>query len=62
MTEEQRVNSTTVNLVLTVRKAVSLAISVWYYGSGATPGLIAGGAMVLGMLTQSLIALTNTEG
>jgi UDP-xylose/UDP-N-acetylglucosamine transporter B4 len=51
-----------VNLVLTVRKAVSLAISVWYYGSGATPGLIAGGAMVLGMLTQSLIALTNTEG
>jgi UDP-xylose/UDP-N-acetylglucosamine transporter B4 len=44
----QRVNSTTVNLVLTIRKAVSLAISVWYYGSGATPGLIIGGAMVLG--------------
>ncbi|KAI9638989.1 UAA transporter [Dioszegia hungarica] len=42
-----RVSSTTVNLVLTVRKAVSLGISVWYYGSGLTPGLAAGGTMVL---------------
>ncbi|OCF34293.1 hypothetical protein I317_04187 [Kwoniella heveanensis CBS 569] len=42
-----RVNAVTVNLVLTVRKAVSLGISVWYYGSGMTPGLAAGGAMVL---------------
>ena len=37
------------NLVLTIRKAVSLAISVWFYGSGATPGLLIGGAMVLGI-------------
>jgi UDP-xylose/UDP-N-acetylglucosamine transporter B4 len=44
----QRVNSTTVNLVLTIRKAVSLAISVWFYGSGANAGLLTGGAMVLG--------------
>lgn len=42
-----RVNSVTVNLVLTVRKAVSLAISVWYYGSGLTWSLVVGGAMVL---------------
>jgi UDP-xylose/UDP-N-acetylglucosamine transporter B4 len=44
----ERVNSTTVNLVLTIRKAVSLAISVWFYGSGANAGLLTGGAMVLG--------------
>lgn len=44
----QRVSSTTVNLVLTLRKAASLAISVWYYGSGASTGLVVGGAMVLG--------------
>lgn len=37
----------TVNLVLTVRKAVSLAISVWYYGSGMTWSLVVGGGMVL---------------
>ncbi|BEI84960.1 hypothetical protein CcaverHIS002_0503610 [Cutaneotrichosporon cavernicola] len=43
-----RVSSTTVNLILTVRKAVSLALSVWYYGSGWSWGLIVGGAMVLG--------------
>lgn len=36
------------NLILTLRKAVSLAISVWYYGAGASSGLVAGGAMVLG--------------
>ena len=41
-------SSTTVNLILTLRKAASLAISVWYYGSGATWGLVVGGAMVLG--------------
>jgi UDP-xylose/UDP-N-acetylglucosamine transporter B4 len=46
----QRVSSTTVNLILTVRKAVSLALSVWYYGSGWSWGLIVGGAMVLGEL------------
>ncbi|TXT12844.1 hypothetical protein VHUM_01245 [Vanrija humicola] len=43
-----RVSSTTVNLILTLRKAASLAISVWYYGSGASTGLVIGGAMVLG--------------
>ncbi|WOO83979.1 UDP-xylose and UDP-N-acetylglucosamine transporter [Vanrija pseudolonga] len=43
-----RVSSTTVNLILTLRKAASLAISVWYYGSGASTGLVVGGAMVLG--------------
>jgi UDP-xylose/UDP-N-acetylglucosamine transporter B4 len=42
------VSSTTVNLVLTVRKAVSLGLSVWYYGTGVTPGLAIGGGMVLG--------------
>ncbi|WVR08120.1 hypothetical protein IAU60_005166 [Kwoniella sp. DSM 27419] len=42
-----RVNAVTVNLILTLRKAVSLAISVWYYGSGVTNGLLFGGAMVL---------------
>ena len=35
------------NLVLTVRKAVSLGISVWYYGSGLNSGLAIGGVMVL---------------
>ena len=48
----KRVNSTTVNLVLTIRKAVSLAISVWFYGSGANAGLLTGGAMVLGPSTM----------
>ncbi|KAJ9112451.1 hypothetical protein QFC20_002239 [Naganishia adeliensis] len=42
-----RVSSLTVNLILTLRKAVSLAISVTYYGSGFTPGLAIGSAMVL---------------
>ena len=43
----KRVNSTTVNLVLTLRKAASLAISVWFYGSGFSLGLGIGGTMVL---------------
>lgn len=43
-----RVSSTTVNLILTLRKAASLAISVWFYGSGVSWGLVIGGAMVLG--------------
>ncbi|WVQ66138.1 uncharacterized protein L199_004316 [Kwoniella botswanensis] len=42
-----KVNSVTVNLVLTVRKAISLAISVWWYRSGFNAGLGAGGMMVL---------------
>ncbi|WWC92698.1 uncharacterized protein L201_007657 [Kwoniella dendrophila CBS 6074] len=42
-----KVNSVTVNLVLTIRKALSLAISVWWYGSGFNSGLGLGGAMVL---------------
>ncbi|KAK8843930.1 hypothetical protein IAR55_006722 [Kwoniella newhampshirensis] len=42
-----RVNAVTVNLILTVRKAVSLAISVWYYGSGFSTGLAIGGGMVM---------------
>ncbi|WWC95735.1 hypothetical protein V866_002601 [Kwoniella sp. B9012] len=42
-----KVNSVTVNLVLTVRKALSLAISVWWYRSGFNAGLGAGGIMVL---------------
>jgi UDP-xylose/UDP-N-acetylglucosamine transporter B4 len=48
----QRVNSVTVNLILTVRKAVSLAISVWYYGHGVTPGLLIGGSLVMGELAR----------
>jgi UDP-xylose/UDP-N-acetylglucosamine transporter B4 len=43
----QKVSSVSVNLILTVRKAVSLGISVWFYGAGFNPGLIAGAAMVL---------------
>ncbi|WRT69607.1 uncharacterized protein IL334_006596 [Kwoniella shivajii] len=42
-----KVNSVTVNLILTVRKAVSLAISVWWFGSGFNRGLAIGGGMVL---------------
>ncbi|WWD20233.1 hypothetical protein CI109_104709 [Kwoniella shandongensis] len=42
-----RVNAVTVNLILTVRKAVSLAISVWYYGSGFSTGLALGGILVM---------------
>ncbi|WVQ79351.1 hypothetical protein IAT38_001448 [Cryptococcus sp. DSM 104549] len=50
-----RVNSVTVNLVLTVRKAVSLGISVWYYGSGFTWGLgLGGGLVLLGTILYSL--------
>ncbi|ORY34799.1 UAA transporter family-domain-containing protein [Naematelia encephala] len=45
-----KVNSTTVNLILTLRKAMSLTISVWYYGSGFSVGLAVGGAMVLSEL------------
>jgi hypothetical protein len=48
----QRVSSLTVNLVLTLRKALSLAISVTYYGSGFTPGLAIGSAMVLGAFLE----------
>lgn len=44
----------TVNLILTIRKAVSLGISVGYYGTGVTPGLGVGSAMVLGTLSVSL--------
>lgn len=55
----KRVNSTTVNLVLTIRKAVSLAISVWFYGSGANAGLLTGGAMVLGPLSHALESSRN---
>ncbi|KAG7548927.1 hypothetical protein FFLO_03219 [Filobasidium floriforme] len=42
-----RVSSVSVNLILTVRKAVSLGISVWYYGAGFNKGLTTGAAMVL---------------
>ncbi|GMK55345.1 hypothetical protein CspeluHIS016_0204010 [Cutaneotrichosporon spelunceum] len=57
-----RVSSTTVNLILTVRKAVSLALSVWYYGSGWSWGLIVGGAMVLGgTLVYSTAASPRVE-
>jgi UDP-xylose/UDP-N-acetylglucosamine transporter B4 len=44
----QRVSSVSVNLILTVRKAVSLLISVVYYGSGFNLGLTVGAGMVLG--------------
>lgn len=44
----QKVSSVSVNLILTLRKAVSLAISVWYYGSGFNKGLVLGASMVLG--------------
>ena len=47
LTDVQRVNSTTVNLILTLRKALSLAISVWYYGSGFSLGMGIGGGLVL---------------
>lgn len=47
-TYPQRVSSVSVNLILTVRKAVSLGISVWFYGAGFNKGLTTGAAMVLG--------------
>lgn len=37
----------TVQLVLTIRKAVSLAISVTYFGSGYNAPLVLGAGMVL---------------
>lgn len=51
----------TVNLVLTVRKAVSLAISVWYYGSGMTWSLVVGGGMVLCKCLVCFFALLLLE-
>ncbi|WWC65747.1 uncharacterized protein I303_108369 [Kwoniella dejecticola CBS 10117] len=42
-----KVNSVTVNLILTIRKAVSLGISVWWFQTGYNAGLAAGGIMVL---------------
>jgi hypothetical protein len=48
---------------LTIRKAVSLAISVWFYGSGANAGLLTGGAMVLGPSTMfSNLVKANKSG
>lgn len=40
-------SSVTVQLILTLRKAVSLAISVTFFGSGHNAPLVAGAAMVL---------------
>jgi UDP-xylose/UDP-N-acetylglucosamine transporter B4 len=49
-------------LVLTIRKAVSLAISVWYYGNGMTPGLALGAAMVLGEYFSVRIIVLSPGG
>lgn len=51
------------NLILTLRKAVSLAISVWYYGNGASNGLVFGGAMVLtGTMIYSIASPPRVVG
>jgi len=42
-----RMSSVSTNLVLTIRKAISLAMSVWLFGNGMNAGLAAGGALVL---------------
>lgn len=41
------VTAVTTNLVLTARKALSLCISVWYFGQGMNVGLMAGALLVL---------------
>jgi len=40
-------SSVSTNLVLTIRKALSLAMSVWLFGNGMNAGLAGGGALVL---------------
>ncbi|WWC73779.1 uncharacterized protein I206_107751 [Kwoniella pini CBS 10737] len=50
-----KVNSVTVNLILTIRKAVSLGISVWWFQTGFNVGLGLGGILVLlGTLLYSI--------
>ncbi|KAG8901666.1 golgi uridine diphosphate-N- acetylglucosamine transporter [Tulasnella sp. 408] len=41
------VTAVTTNLVLTARKALSLCISVWYFGQGMNAGLTTGALLVL---------------
>jgi UDP-xylose/UDP-N-acetylglucosamine transporter B4 len=43
---EQAVSSVSTNLVLTARKALSLVLSVWWFGSGWNRGLALGGSLV----------------
>ena len=43
---KQTVSSVSTNLVLTARKAVSLVLSVWWFGSGWNRGLVLGGSLV----------------
>ena len=43
----QNVSAVSTNLVLTARKALSLCISVWYFGQGLNAGLGVGAGMVL---------------
>ncbi|KIK55641.1 hypothetical protein GYMLUDRAFT_87517 [Collybiopsis luxurians FD-317 M1] len=52
-----RVSSVSTNLVLTARKAISLCISVWWFGSGWNAQLAAGAGMVFsGSLVFSLVS------
>ena len=39
-------SSVSTNLVLTARKAFSLVLSVWWFGSGWNRGLVFGGSLV----------------
>ena len=39
-------SSVSTNLVLTARKALSLVLSVWWFGSGWNRGLALGGSLV----------------
>jgi drug/metabolite transporter (DMT)-like permease len=43
---KQTVSSVSTNLVLTARKAVSLVLSVWWFGNGWNRGLVLGGSLV----------------
>lgn len=43
---KQTVSSVSTNLVLTARKAFSLVLSIWWFGSGWNSGLVLGGSLV----------------
>jgi solute carrier family 35 (UDP-xylose/UDP-N-acetylglucosamine transporter), member B4 len=58
----QRVSSVSTNLVLTTRKALSLCISVWYFGNGVDMQLATGAGMVfLGSLVFGRVSAANEK-
>ena len=42
----QRMSSVSANLILTARKALSLCLSVWWFGNGWSSGMGIGAALV----------------